>query len=365
MKVFISSVRRGLEAERDALPGVILALEHEPRRFEDFTAQPVPSREACLRGAQEADVYLLLLGDIYGDPLPDTGLSPTEEEFVAARARGIPILVFMKRGGSPEDRQKAFIARVSNYVDGRFRRGFDDVPGLLAGVVAAIRDVAARPASLVWTGLTAPVSVPWREVERGAFTTGGTELSTYIVPVGTPARLPATALGNLPERLARAGRDGHLLAHDRALDLRSSDVEAVAAARQESRALDAGIRVGRDRTVTIWEQLPTDMLGAILDERDLAKRIAKALRLAGDMGLADTDRVALAVGLRLGSMTSFGSTDDLGRRSSAQPIGFMGGATIVRVDAEDSVPTAAVGSAAREIAAEMAQRLMFRVREVK
>ena len=44
MKVFISSVRHGLDAERDALPGLIAALGHDPRRFEDYTAQPIPSR---------------------------------------------------------------------------------------------------------------------------------------------------------------------------------------------------------------------------------------------------------------------------------------------------------------------------------
>lgn len=30
MRVFVSSVRRGLEKERDALKGLILALGHEP-----------------------------------------------------------------------------------------------------------------------------------------------------------------------------------------------------------------------------------------------------------------------------------------------------------------------------------------------
>jgi hypothetical protein len=50
VKVFVSSVRRGLEAERDALPGLLTALGHTPSSFETFTAQPRPSREACLCG---------------------------------------------------------------------------------------------------------------------------------------------------------------------------------------------------------------------------------------------------------------------------------------------------------------------------
>jgi hypothetical protein len=365
VKVFISSVRRSLEAERDAMRGLILALEHEPRRFEDFTAQPVPSREACLQGVRDADVYLLLLGERSGDPLPDTGAAPTEEEFAAARARGIPILVFLKRGIAPDDRQKAFIDRVSNYVDGRFRRGFDAVPDLLISVAEALREVAARPTALTWTDLPATIVAPWRETGRNTFGGGGTEVETYVLPVGVAPRLSATVLNGLPDRLARTGRDGDLFGHDRALDLHSTDAEASAAARREVRLLDAGLRVGRDRVISIWEQLPTDMLGAILDEQDVAARIAKGLRLAADLGLANTDEVAVAVGLQLGSMTAFGSMADLGRRRESQPIGFMSGTPVVRVEAQDSIPASALAEAAAEVASEMARRLIYRVRELR
>jgi Domain of unknown function (DUF4062) len=343
----------------------MLALGHEPRRFEDFTAQPVPSREACLQGVRDADAYLLLLGERYGEPLPDTGLAPTEEEFAAARASDIPILVFLKRGVAPDDRQKAFIDRVSNYVDGRFRRGFDGVPDLLTSVAEALRDLAARPTALTWIDLPAAIAAPWRESGRNGFGASGTEIETYFLPVGAAGRLSATVLSGLPDRLARAGRDGGLFGHDRALDLHSTDGEASAAARKEARLLDAGLRVGRDRAVTIWEQLPTDMLGTILDEGDVAARVAKGLRLAADLGLANTDQVAIAVGLRLGSMTSLGSAADLGRRRQAQPIGFMSGTPSVRVEPQDSIPVSALPGAAREVAIEMARRLMYRVRELR
>lgn len=43
MRIFISSVRKGLEEERDALPGLIRALGHTPVLFEDFTAQTTPA----------------------------------------------------------------------------------------------------------------------------------------------------------------------------------------------------------------------------------------------------------------------------------------------------------------------------------
>ncbi|OEJ56813.1 hypothetical protein BGM19_00885 [Streptomyces agglomeratus] len=72
MKVFVSSVRRGLESERNHLRALLPAAGYEVLMFEDFTAQSVPSREACLRGVREADVYVLLLGEKYGDPLDDS-----------------------------------------------------------------------------------------------------------------------------------------------------------------------------------------------------------------------------------------------------------------------------------------------------
>lgn len=365
MKVFISSVRRGLEGERDALPGLIAALGHEPKRFEDYTAQPVPSRQACLDGVRDGDVYLLVLGGIYGDPLPDTGLSPTEEEFVAARARGIPILVFLKRGGSPDDKQEAFIAKVSGYVDGRFRKGFADVGELLAAVAGSLRDVENQPATLTWTDLTSNVDVPWRDTVSTVRRLAGTDVETYLVPAEPTKRLLATVLAGLPDRLGRAGRDCGLFGQGEALTMYSADYEAVASAEEHARATNAGIRVGVDRSVTIWEQLPSDGLGAIVDERDLAERIANALRLAGDLALIDTDKVALAIGLRIGTMTTIGNAADLGHRTSAQPIGFGGGDKMARVGAQDSVPTAALSPAAAEIASELAKRLMYKVSEIR
>src|SRR6266545_4598613 len=162
---FLSSVRRGLEEERDNLPALIRAVGHECMRFEDYTAQPVPSREACLRGVDQADVYLLLLGGRYGEPLFDSGLSPTEEEFTRARQRGIPILVFVKQGVEVEPRQQAFIDRVQEYTGGRFRAGFTSAADLQPKVASALAGLAAKPASLIYTPLPttirAELIVPW------------------------------------------------------------------------------------------------------------------------------------------------------------------------------------------------------------
>src|SRR5712692_5222204 len=154
MKVFISSVRQGLETERDALPALIRALGHEPLRFEDFTAQSVPSREACLSAVQSADVYLLLLGPFYGTRFPETGHSPTQEEHNAAQAKGIPRLVFRKTGIDFEPDQAAFVKEIEEYGTGLFRKSFSDAVDLLAKVAAMLRELPRRGccSGFHWTG---------------------------------------------------------------------------------------------------------------------------------------------------------------------------------------------------------------------
>jgi len=107
MKVFISSVTAFLKEERNELPAFLKVADHEPLRFEDFTAQDRSSREACLAGVDAADVYLLLLGPKYGEPLPDSDRAPTAEEFTRARQRGIPILVFNKDVVEPDEPAQA------------------------------------------------------------------------------------------------------------------------------------------------------------------------------------------------------------------------------------------------------------------
>jgi len=81
-----------LEEERDALPGLITALGFEPLRFEDFTASRGRAGGLCPRGRRGGRLSALI-GPTYGERMPDTGLAPTHEEYNAARAKGIPVLV--------------------------------------------------------------------------------------------------------------------------------------------------------------------------------------------------------------------------------------------------------------------------------
>jgi hypothetical protein len=164
VKVFISSVGRGLERERDYLPGFLRAIGQEPVFFEGFPAQRRPSREAVLRAVEEADVYLLL-GGLYGEPTSDTGQAATEEEFIVAKRRGMPIFVFRKRGVEPDDLQREFIKRVGEYQQGRFWKEFSDNGELATAVVEALRDLVAEAAPLQWEPVE-PVPVTWRSQRR-------------------------------------------------------------------------------------------------------------------------------------------------------------------------------------------------------
>lgn len=365
MVVFISSVRRGLEEERDALPGLILALGHEPSRFEDFTSKPVPSREACLRGVEAADIYMLLLGPHYGDPVFDTGLSPTEEEFVVARRRGIPVLTFRKEGVNPDEKQEEFIGRVEEYTRGLFRNSFADATDLQTKVVAALREAEQPTPPLTWSPLRVPVGTPWMfAVERSRlYGSHPAVLETHLLPVDSAARIPATALDSLPRRLADLGRRHELFTSDGALDLDTGPDQATAAARGRGNDPQSGIRVRRDGAVCVWGALPHDGLGHILDSADLEERLTLALRLSADVIPSKVEQVAPALGLAPISFITEGSLTDLGRRSGAT-IG-MPNQEWARVEPEDSLLASAIGPAAGEVAKELAARLLQRFRAIR
>lgn len=360
VKVFLSSVRRGLEEERDALPGLIQALGHEPRRFEDFSATGIPSRQACLDGVEDADAYLLLLGEHYGDPLPETGIAPTEEEFAVAKRRGIPILAFRKRGVTLEPAQEEFIERIEAYSTGVFRKAFSNSAGLLAEVARGIRELDLAPPTLRFTPLPNAVTAPWKTFERHGWRSTAAILELVAIPL-PPVAPTATELSAMPGRIARLGRE-HGFFHDaHALDSGVANSAAHAATRPDRSVPIAGIGMTASGAISIWQELPSDGLGAILDEADLGERIASTLRLATEL-VPSGCQVALAVGLHgLGSVTE-GHVADLGHRRSASMPGF-GYEKDALVEPRDSLPSGSLAPAAQEIARELAVRLILTFRD--
>lgn len=357
MVVFISSVRKGLEVERDALPGLISALGHDPRRFEDFTARPVPPRQACLDGVSAADVYLMLLGERYGERTPDTGLAPTEEEFNAAERKGIPIIVMRKAGITMEPDQASLAKRIEEYDTGRFRASFDSPTDLLTKVAAALREVEKEPAQVIVRAVGQPVSVAWLG-ETGQLLPGrgalATTLEVHVIPIGA-SRLLASALEEGRGRLIAAGRHSLLFTDEQAVTT-GADAETVWASTSSRSAGGGGIRIARSGAVAVWRELQRDSLGTILSVQSLTDAILEQVRLANGLLLPAGD-VTVTAALDPVAMATEGDPSQLGRRSSATISRFGTGGSI-RLPPEVLMASSELQRGAKDVARELAIRLL-------
>jgi hypothetical protein len=139
MKIFISSVIRGLEAFRDAAARGASTLRHEVKRAEDFGASPDSPQRVCLSGVRDSDLVILLIGARYGEPQGDRKLSPTHEEYLEARERG-SVLVFVKTGVDREVKQEEFLRDVQRWTSGHYSAEFATAAELQDAVIRALHD---------------------------------------------------------------------------------------------------------------------------------------------------------------------------------------------------------------------------------
>lgn len=357
LKVMLSSVRRGLADVRDSVAPVVTILNYECVRFEQVSLQPVPPRAVCVQMVEESEIYLLLLGEFYGDPMPGTGIAPTEEEWTAARNLGKPVIVFSQEDITPEPRQVAFIDRVESYEDGVWRGTFTNIPDLIGKLPAALEAAAAALQPLTLQPLDRSIDVPWREPDRGLYSGAGTVLETHIIPVGRVTPLPASSFNDLRRQLARAAQDHGLFEDGEALQFPTTERAMAAHAKPDGRRLEAGLRIERSRSVSVWESLPQQIGGSVLDEKQLRVRIARDLRLGAALDLLAADQVAIGIGLdRPDSLVT-----PSGPNSVTFP--FMGRSEAIHLDPMEAVPTRALGSGADELAVELVARLILRLNE--
>ena len=87
-KVFISSVQVEFSQERQLVYDFIrsddlMGQYFEPFIFEQIAAQDTNPRQLYLHEASSCQVYLLLIGQAYGNVLSE-GISPTEKEYQTA-----------------------------------------------------------------------------------------------------------------------------------------------------------------------------------------------------------------------------------------------------------------------------------------
>lgn len=370
MKVFISSVRRGLEVERDYLPDLIRALGHEPVRFEDFGAQDLTSRGACLGGVRDADVYLLLLGPTYGGEMDDSGLSATEEEFNTATGRGLPIYVFKKNDITPDSQQEAFLARVGNYQNGRFWTGFADNGELGIAVTKALHGHREPVPPFAQQSLSCAVEVPWRSEQEALPQLGSQDavLEVHVLPIEQTNLRPVAALADLATRLSSDGRQQGFFGHGDALDINADTTTAWAIRSDPGHRSGwndatsdpyAGLSIRRDGALSAFQALPRDMFGSLVNEADLVQRLTVLLRHLTPY-LPEAANVTVAAAVDPAGSIVEGDPHGVGDRSSGHM--NIGRRSALRAEPADQVATTVLGPHLHEVAQDLAARLIHALR---
>lgn len=358
-------MRRGLEEERDALPGLISAIGHTPVRFEDFTAQPLPSREACLAGVAAADAYLLILGPNYGYRFPDTGQSPTHDEWVAAQSAGIPRLVYRKLGVTFEAEQETFVRSIGNYTTGVFYDTFSTTAELLTKVAGKLRELQEAGDPLAFSPLTAPVTVTWRtdfeQQQRHGFSSSPTALEVHVVPANASVR-PARIMGDLANALPARVRESGLVNASEPLTTSRPDGAIVITVPHHQTGWNTvrdpqllGIRLSPNGQASVWATLPGDGMGSILDDTELPKQVAGLLRLIGQLRIVESPSMAIAIGIQSTTMLSTGRVAQLPRQSASM---LSMSDKPIRVHPDEVVSQAALSVGSLEVAQILSRMLV-------
>jgi hypothetical protein len=370
MKVFISSVTYLLKEERQALPPFLRLFDHVPLRFEDFLSQDRSGREACLAGVEEAEVYVLLLGPRYGDPLPDSGLSPTAEEFRRARSRGIPILVFNKiTDEQDEPEQLAFKADVGHYINGRLWKAFTDPLSLNQAVGEALKAVQAPAQTFRLRPSSRPDLIP---TLSAAGLRGGQPMSpvleAHLLPIGGASAVGARGLADLSSAFAREARSSSLVADADPLEAASNNDYAWAfrppdaAGGWQERRIEQfrGLIAHSTGSVGAFLSLPTDIMGALVDRASLQRDLSKLLGLAAPHA-ADDQLTAVAT-LSNAERVWDGDPNQVGSRSSGSMRGREG--LTIQVGGDFAIERNELTNHIGDIAAELAIRMHNDVRSL-
>jgi Domain of unknown function (DUF4062) len=389
MKVFISSVTHLLKEERRALPPFLKLFDHEPLRFEDFEAQDRSSREACLAGVAAADVYVLLLGPRYGTPFPDTGLSPTAEEFQRARQRGIPILVFNKQvDEEDEPAQVDFKREVGHYVNGRLWRSFTDPASCNQAVGEALKALDAERGPIPRTTPQEPVTVPWlSEVELSAATipasgfVGGRNrtLSAWVSAPVLEFHVLGIGVTNAPS-LRQIEERARSLARDmRSIGFASEGDQLVvggadgfgwavrAPGTSSSGSFPEQLTVEQFRGALIhpagvcaFRSLDTDIIGALVDQKSLQTDLASLFAVISAQ-LPETESVTLAAALSRADRVGEGDPRIVGTRNAGR-LGMTGPAEL-RAGGDFVVPTRRLASSFGDLGADLAHARIAQLRQ--
>jgi hypothetical protein len=340
--------------------------------FEDFSAADTPSREACLSGVEQADAYILILGPRYGDPLPETGQSPTHEEWEAAKRRGIPRLVYRKLNVTFEDRQQGFYREIAQYSTGVFHDDFNNATDLQVKIARRLRELESAPGPLRYERLTHPsdASITWKSefFERGHNTNNGSVamLELHVRdPNFKPTERALRLLGeSLPGRVRKIG----VLPESSALTTERHNGAYIALLPQQrrdglntpQRGRVQGIRLGADGQVSAWASMATNGIGSLFDTEMLPGEIAEILIAIGSLEIITAGPVIIGVGIEPITMLTIGR---FGQNLGSATLPFTSRNDGVRVEPDEAVSIAALSTGAKEVGrnltAALSDRLSF------
>jgi hypothetical protein len=147
--VFLSSTTRDLTQYRDAAYKAIEGLDgYHCVRMEDFGARDWAADDFCRAKVAECDLFVGVVGHLYGSCAEGSEQSYTERESAAAIAVEVPRLMFiatedislpmnLRESDDKWERQQAFRQRVSQAL---IRDTFSSPEGLARRVVQAVRN---------------------------------------------------------------------------------------------------------------------------------------------------------------------------------------------------------------------------------
>ncbi|HXF00091.1 MAG TPA: DUF4062 domain-containing protein [Solirubrobacterales bacterium] len=211
LSVFLSSPIIGFEGVRDQAAQGIRNAQMHAVRSEEHPAGAASPRRALLDQVAGSDLYMLLIGDSYGD-YADSETSPTEEEFLEAQERAIPTLVLVQNGDL-EPRQRDFLDRIrGGWGKGLIYGHFDGAADVAGAVTAAITRQQAGVAEDIPAAQARAL-----ELARGPETynsiSSGVAARVAFVPTRPVTLLDALALDDerLGEELAAAMRSAELV----------------------------------------------------------------------------------------------------------------------------------------------------------
>ncbi len=132
---------RDLKDERRSVADALRAIGLNVVMFEDLGGRDDDPETAYLDGVARSDIYVAIIADRYGRMLP-SGRSPTHEEYLEARRRGLRIAVWVAADdGDRQGNARDFVAELQVfYTTGTYTT----VPSLTRSVDERIREIAAE-----------------------------------------------------------------------------------------------------------------------------------------------------------------------------------------------------------------------------